>query len=160
MCVTLEMFPILCNITLHLMSRHQHLHNHLPHDPLGNNAPSSGYTWSISPANKHRVVNLLRIHHHVECVCVCARAYTWVCCSSLCWSSSSLGTDSPQSGQRHKKRLQWVSCRAKLVSATSLWLKERRRGSSSVFPIWGRFIKTVLKQQTNTHMHGRGGCFL
>lgn len=57
------------------------------------------------------------------------RLFTLLCCSFLCSLSWSLGTASLQSGQRHKKRLQWVSCREKLIRAISLWLKHTKSNS-------------------------------
>lgn len=72
---------------------------------------------------------------------VCTRA----CCSSLCCSSWSLGTASSQSAQTHRKRLQCVSCRSKLASATSLWLQDRR--------MWSAYAANQLFCLIETDLH-------
>lgn len=63
--------------------------------------------------------------HAVSIFSTLLNACTRVCCSCLCCSRCSLGTVSLQSGHTHRKRLQCISCKVKLASATSFWLRGR-----------------------------------
>lgn len=74
--------------------------------------------------------------HAVSIISTSLHACTSVCCSRLCCSRCSLGTVSSQSGHTHRKRLQCISCRVKLDSATSLWLRGREKRSRCV--MWER----------------------